>query len=310
MRDLAERIAHCGERAGVSLDAVRRLCLLEGVLRRWARSRHAGDLVLGGSLLTRSWVGLSRRTADDLDFVGLYPHDVDSTLARFREVLAGDGDDGIAYDVTSLRGEHTWEETSLPGVRVSFAGRLLDQTSELRIDVGFGYPLVPPAAPMEYACVAGPSIRVQALRPEWMVAWKLNGLFFRGRSRWLPKGLFDLYLLTSHVGLDEGWLCEGIRAAFARTTIPLERILTVLYNPGWWQKSGTRNKWERFLATVAYPVPQSLTEVAAQVARQLRPTLVRLIAFPSEATWPEDGGAHHQKAGSSCSSMTSSSRKR
>ena len=37
------------------------------MVRRWAGSRRAADLVLGGSLLTRQWVGLERRTAQDLD---------------------------------------------------------------------------------------------------------------------------------------------------------------------------------------------------------------------------------------------------
>src|SRR5262249_34348846 len=161
---------------------------------------------------------------------------------------------------------------------------------EVRIDLGFDYPLSPPAWRIDYACLVGPAVSVQALRPEWMVAWKLNGLFFRGRSRWLPKGLLDLYLLTRHVELDVDLLREGIRDAFAATAIPLERILTVVYNRSWWDKAGTRNKWGRFLESCTYPVPEGLVEVAAQVARGLQPALEQLITIPGQ-TWPEGEGA-------------------
>jgi hypothetical protein len=287
--DLAEDLARRAERAGVALEQLHRLHLLEGVVRRWAGSRHAGDLVLGGSLLTRLWVGLERRTAQDLDFVALYPHDLGSTLARFRAVLAAHAEDGASYDAEALRGEVTWEETAFRGVRVLFPGLLLGRQDEVRIDVGFGYPLSPPAWRIDYDCLVGPSVAVQALRPEWMAAWKLNGLFFRGRSRWLPKGLFDLYLLTRYVALDADLLREGIRDAFAATAIPLERIVTVVYNRSWWEKVGTRNKWERFLAGCPYPVPEGLLEVAAQVARGLRPALEGLLPLPGERAWPGGG---------------------
>jgi hypothetical protein len=288
MQDLAERLARAADDAGVPLERMHRLHLLEGVLRRWARSASAGDLVLGGSLLTRGWVGPSRRTANDLDFVGLYPHDVEGTVARFGAALAGDLGDGVEYDLDSLTGEGTWGDTTLPGVRLDFTGRLLGRNDELKLDVGFGYPLTPPARPMDYACAAGPTVRVQALRPEWMVAWKLNGLFFLGRGRWLPKGLFDLHLLTAHVALDEELLLEGISTAFERTAIPLERILTVLYRRFFWEKAGSQHRWESFREGCTYPTPESLLDMAAGVARRLRPTLGRLIEFPAEGVWPGD----------------------
>jgi hypothetical protein len=286
MSDLAERLAQKAYCSGVPLDRVLLLHQLEGVLRRWAASVRADDLVLGGSLLTQRWVGLHRRTAQDLDFVALFPHDVAAAVGCFREVLAIDLPDGVEYDPAALRGEATWQDMPFPGVRIVFPARLLGRPSEVRIDLGFGYPLIPPAWRMDYPCLLGPAASVPALRPELLAAWKLDGLFERGRSRWRAKGLFDLYLLTRYVALDRDLLLEAIRVSFASKAIPLERVLSVVYSRAWWEKEASQNKWARFRAGCGYPAPESLLEVAGFVARRLLPTLKRLLAFPADRTWP------------------------
>jgi hypothetical protein len=288
MNDLEQLLGCRAERDGLSLDGVKHLHLLQGVLRRWVRSGHVGQLVLGGGLLTQQWVGSTRRTTKDLDFVGLFPHDLGAAIERFAEILALDADDGIEFDLDTIRGEVTWPETRFPGTRSRFLARLLGEERELHIDVGFGFPLVPPVWPMDYPCLVGPGVRVPALRPELLVAWKLDGLFEHGRSRWLPKGLHDLYLLTRYRELDQTMLEDGIRASFESKSIPVERVLDMVYSRAWWEKETCQNKWSRFQATAPYPVPESLLHVASGVARALRPVLERIIVFPPDQVWLGD----------------------
>jgi hypothetical protein len=280
MNDLGEQLTRRARQQGLSLDAAKRLHLLQGVLRRWAQSCYAGALVLGGSLLTQLWVGAARRLPNDIDFTGLFSHHPDESAERFSAILRLEVDDGIELDLGSLRVETTWPESRFPGTRSRFLVRLLGEEHELSIDVGFGLPLVPPAREMDYPCLLGPILRITALRPELLLTWKLDGLFEHGRGSWLPKGLFDLDLLTRYVELNPDILEGAIRTSFEAKGIPVERVLDTIYSRAWWEKGACRNKWARFVTTAAYPVPANLIEVADAVARALRPVLERIIDFP------------------------------
>lgn len=281
MTELRDRLVSLAAETGVSPESARCRHLLHGVLRRWSKSRHAGALVLRGGLMTQLWVGPGLRETKDIDFVGLYPRDMDDTATRLREILVADGEDGIAYDPDTLRGEVIWQETEFPGLRFTLRGHLLGEERGLQIDVGFGDPIVPPARWIDYPCLIGPPARVQAVIPELLVAWKLDGLFDHGPKRWQAKDLYDLHLLTGHCTLDLPLLAEGIRVAFEAHSDPLEQVLDVVYNRSWWETESSRNKWAKFRAAAAVPVPSDLLEVATGVARALHPALARLIAFPA-----------------------------
>src|SRR5262249_6427905 len=149
------------------------------------------------------WVGPKRRMTRDVDFVGLYPLDQDASTSRLVEVLTTPAEpDGVRFDVDTLRGEVIWQETDFPGLRYFLQAELLGLEHELQIDGGFGAPIVPRAWWIDSPAVIGPPARIQAVRPELLVAWKLDGLFDHGARRWQAKDLFDLYLLTGCCALD------------------------------------------------------------------------------------------------------------
>src|SRR5262249_1614166 len=173
--------------------------ILHGVLRRWSRSVHTEDFVLRGGLMTQLWTGPSRRFTRDIDFLGLYARDPGATLNRLHYMLAVAVDDGLSFDLDSLRAAGLWQETAFAGHRLTLIVRSGgEQKRTLQIDVGFGDPLVPPAQWIDYPCLIGSPVRVQAIRPELLTAWKLHGLFERGARRWQAKDLYDLQLLTTH----------------------------------------------------------------------------------------------------------------
>ncbi|MFO0846461.1 MAG: nucleotidyl transferase AbiEii/AbiGii toxin family protein [Gemmataceae bacterium] len=269
---------------------------VEEVLLRLARSPHAGDLVLRGGVLTRVWVGEARRETRDLDFLGLFPRDLDEAARRLADVLAIDSLTGVLFGLETLRGEVIWRETAFPGLRFSVEARRardvsppvgapvtggLTPPARLQIDIGFGDPLVPPAAWLDYPTASGPA-RLLAARPELLAAWKLDGLFEHGARRWQPKDLFDLHLLTAHCHLDTDTLVEAIRVAFEAHSDPLTNVRDVVYNPAWWRTDSARAKWAKYRAASAVPVPEEVGEVAAAVARALRPAVGRLIDLPPE----------------------------
>src|SRR5262249_44053882 len=119
--------------------------------------------------------------------------------------------------------------------------------------------------------------------------WKLDGLFDHGAKRWLAKDLYDLYLLTAHVPLDEATLAEAIRVAFAAHADPLDEVRQVVYARSWWERPSAQARWEKFRSAAGVRVPADLLAVAGAVARRLRPALGRVMEFTGDE-WLGDAG--------------------
>jgi hypothetical protein len=241
---LAARAAHLGR----PQHEVVRHHVLEGVLRRLAASPHAADFVLRGSMLTRAWVAPHPRMAEDLDFVGTFPHDVAETARRFRPILDIPSDDGVSLDPESFRVQGIWLKTAFPGVRLFLTAGFGCADRQLQIDVGFNDPLVPPACRLDYPALLSESpLRLWAVRPETAVAWKLHGLAEMGPLGWRPKDLYDLSLITETTRLIDADLAPAIEAAFSSRGYSIADAVEIFTAPRWWELKSARVKWREYL---------------------------------------------------------------
>jgi hypothetical protein len=250
------------------------------ILRRLARSSQAEALVLRGGLMMRRWSGPVPRPVEDLDFLALFPFDAHDTVARLEAVLRADVEDD-GYTFGALRSEVIWAETAFPGVRVFLETRLpgVEGPFELRIDTGFGDPMDPPPAWTEYGVGEGPTARVLGCRPETLLAWKLHGLFERGKGRFRPKDLFDVYLLTRYAPLETALLPRALRLAFASRGDSLE-LMERLVSGEFGRSPWSLEKWARYRQSQPEGRPEQLADVVAAVATTLRPVWEAARALP------------------------------
>lgn len=121
-------------------------------------------------------------------------------------------------------------------------------------------------------------MRLQAVRIETMIGWKLHGLVELGAKRWRPKDLYDLMLLSTQVVLDEAELGEAIAVAFSSRNTPLQDVLEILATPAWWNTSKNRSKWRWFIRnTPTQPIPKDLVSVVAVVTGRWTSVVQELI---------------------------------
>ncbi|WP_315791273.1 nucleotidyl transferase AbiEii/AbiGii toxin family protein [Fischerella sp. JS2] len=252
MPNIKEYLLNLATATGRPSEEVLTYHLLEGVLRRVSHSIYAQDLVLRGGMLTRIWVPSGRRIAVDVDFLGLYPFDIENTQQKFQDILAAKNlADGVVFHLESLQTRGIWLNTEFPGVRVNIDAAVVDYQQNIQIDVGFGDPLVPPAMWIDYpTLLPEKAVRLQAVRPETMVGWKLHGLVEQGAKRWRPKDLYDLMLLSTQVVLNEASLGEAIAIAFSSRNTPLQEVVEILAAPQWWNNSKNRSKWKWYTRKV------------------------------------------------------------
>jgi len=238
--------------------------LLQGFVRRLARSAHAQRFVVRGSLVTAEWCP-GARPAADVDLVGTGPWDPDAARVAIREVLR-ERDDVTSFDAEIASFEVIWADTPFPGLRTKIRGSLAADgatTRELQIDLGYGDPLaVPPVA-----TTIGGDGPVLAVRPETMFGWKAHGLFEFGRGQWRAKDLYDLWLLAERVPMDGSAVVRSVEVAFASRGLPLSAADRFLFDDRWGGSRGSRRRWESFARKSGLGEAVPRIEVAVGVVR-------------------------------------------
>ncbi|BAY86817.1 hypothetical protein NIES267_63280 [Calothrix parasitica NIES-267] len=226
--------------------------LLENILRRVANSAYANQFVLRGGMLTRLWIYPEKRIAEDVDFLGLYTFDIESTKEKFINILSSTNintnlADEFIFDIDSLEVTGIWLETEYPGVRIKINAVFEDYQKKIQIDIGFGDPTVPPPQWIDYPMLTTENIQLQTVTPETMFGWKMHGLVEQEIKRWRPKDLYDLFLFTLYIELDETLVKKSIFTAFNSRNSTFEEIYYILSTPEWWDRSKNRGKWKWYI---------------------------------------------------------------
>ena len=123
---------------------------LERLLYRLSVSQHAHRYLLKGALLFSLWYDQPHRPTRDADLLGFGPDDVESAVAVFREIGSIEVDDGLVFDVTSVKGSVIRKEAGYSGVRVDLLAALDGARIALQVDIGFGDAVTPAPKLVDY----------------------------------------------------------------------------------------------------------------------------------------------------------------
>ena len=258
MKNLKNHLLKIANHTNRSLEEILNYHLLESILRRVANSAYANELVLRGGMLTRLWISPDKRIAEDVDFLGLYVFDIESTKEKFINIFSSTNintnfTDEVIFDIDSVEVTGIWLETEYPGVRININAVFEDYQKNIQIDIGFGDPMVPPPQWIDYPMLTTDKsnrynkYKLQTVTPEIMFGWKLHGLVEQGIKRWRPKDLYDLFLFTSYIELDETLVKKSIFTAFNSRNTTFEEIYYILSTPEWWDRSKNRGKWKWYI---------------------------------------------------------------
>ena len=231
------------------------------VLGRLADAPCRDSYFLRGSLLTRSWVGAERRSAQDIDLLAGYAHNPKRTMAELTAALLKQPEGPCFFGPP--RFQKTWVESDFPGLKMTLT--TADAGDVIQIDIGYGDPVI-----AEQPVQLPDGRRLRAVAPEVMFGWKLHGLY-ESDGWWRPKDLADLWLMQAHVSLSQETLRLAIAEAFSSRETPLwklHRLLTCAMG----RSAGSRRRWRALLrGAVVRQVPHDLSAVIAEVAGFLRP---------------------------------------
>lgn len=197
---------------------------LERLLYRLSVSSNKDNFLLKGALLFDLWFDVPLRPTRDIDFLGFGPAEEPLVLAAFEEMCKIECDDGIDFDIHTLKIEEIRKEANYSGLRISLMGHVDGARCPIQVDIGYGDAVTPAPELAEYPVMLSdtpmPILRVY---PRYtVIAEKFEALVSLGMINTRLKDYFDLWVILSTAELDQKLLAEAITATLARrkTTVP------------------------------------------------------------------------------------------
>ena len=229
------------------------LCLdryaVERLLYRLSLSEERDRFLLKGALLFAVWFDVPHRPTRDADFLGLGTPDAAQLADTVRGLCAHAADDGIAYDVASIRVQEIREQASYAGLRVTLRAALDNARCNLQLDVGFGDAVTPAPVEVDYPTLLNdlPRPRLRVYPRETAFAEKLEAIVLLGLANTRMKDYFDLLALAREGAMNPDTLGDAIAATFERRGTPLPEGLPQGLTTAFADDKAKRRQWTAFV---------------------------------------------------------------
>ena len=222
---------------------------LERLLCRVAASPHAERFLLKGALLFSLWYDQPHRPTRDADLLGFGPDDAQTLIATFRDIVAIDLDDGIAFDPQSVRVDSIRDDNRYGGLRVRLNGRIDNVRCALQVDVGFGDAVTPEPQTVVFPALlddlAAPMLKVYPVYT--VIAEKYHAMTILGLANSRMKDFFDIATIARRTDLDGATLARAIGATFARRGSALPTHPPVALTSQFGEADAKQRQWQAFL---------------------------------------------------------------
>ena len=265
---------------------------MERFLYRLSKSVYADRFVLKGALMLSVWNAPRWRSTMDIDLLGRTSNDVEAVIAVVREVCVQEVEpDGIAFDPSTVRGERITEAADYEGVRVRIQASLGTARVLVRVDVGFGDVVIPPAEMTEWTPILDlPAPRLLGYSKESAIAEKLETMVRFGAVNSRVKDFFDIWLLCRQFDFDGQTVGRAVEATFSQrgTEIPPTPIA---FTSSFAEDPDKIGLWRAFLRrNQLTETPTEFPELVVGIATFLTPITKALAAGePLRGVWRAPG---------------------
>lgn len=204
--------------------------VLESFLHRLTLTEHADDFVLKGGILLA--VYSARRPTKDVDMNAVSSDvTVESLADVFAVIAAVDSDDGVEFDLATIKVQEIREGGDYPGLRLRVTASVGRARTVMALDVSTGDPIVPAPRRIAVPRVIGEPIEMLGYAKETAIAEKGVTILERGitSTRW--RDYVDIVQLCEG-GYDADDLLRSARAVARYRQVTLEPVSTHLQGYG------------------------------------------------------------------------------
>lgn len=298
VRDVAasvrQRLLNLAREQGVDFNLILQRYAIERFLYRLALSSEVDRLTLKGAALFIVWAGQELRPTRDVDFLGSGPEDHAAIRTMMETICAVPcPEDGVVFDLASIRVEDIRDEQQYGGIRVRIRGNLGQARLTLQVDIGFGDAINPGREEQDYPTLLDhPAPRIWTYPRETVIAEKFEAMVRLGQANSRVKDFWDVACLARKFAFDGETLRIAIDETFRRRGSTLSDERPEALRPAYYEDSLRAQRWQEFRRQVEGidDGPARLVDVGEEVRRFLGPVCDSLIADePFARVWPAGG---------------------
>ncbi|CAM2152001.1 Nucleotidyl transferase AbiEii/AbiGii toxin family protein [Pararobbsia alpina] len=263
---------------------------IERLLFRLSKTESADRYVLKGAMLFLTWTQNAFRPTNDLDLLGHdSPEPVEIALLFTRICQVEAFDDGITFDVSSLKVTPVREANKYQGVQVTVKAILADARIHVQVDIGFGDHVHPLPARRYFPSLLAdmPSAIVLMYPPETVVAEKFEAMIRFGEHNGRVKDFHDIWVIARTFPFELGTLLQAVRGTLTRRETAMPQEMPVGLNHAFAAIVEQRGLWSGFLRrSPPTMLPPPFSELLADLRRFLGPVIAKLQqADPEQRRW-------------------------
>lgn len=246
----------------------------ERLLYRVSVSQYKDNFLLKGGSLLYAMNGLEARPTVDVDFLAdRISRDRDFLAHVFQEILDIVCDeDGVSFDVDSIRLEPITVEKKYPGTRFYFTAHMDTISYNMSVDIGFGDVVTPYPTTIDFPLLLPdiPSVNIQAYSLETVVAEKFHTMIDRDVLNSRMKDFFDCYQLLTKRDLDDETLYDAIKATFDNRGLTYNSELQ-LFTEDFSTDVARITRWKAFLKKIQWKETFDFETVMEVIRKRLQP---------------------------------------
>ena len=246
----------------------------ERLLYRVSVSQYKDNFLLKGGSLLYAMNGLEARPTVDVDFLAdRISRDRDFLAHVFQEILDIVCDeDGVSFDVDSIRLEPITVEKKYPGTRFYFTAHMDTISYNMSVDIGFGDVVTPYPTTIDFPLLLPdiPSVNIQAYSLETVVAEKFHTMIDRDVLNSRMKDFFDCYQLLTKRDLDDETLYNAIKATFDNRGLTYNSELQ-LFTEDFSTDAARITRWKAFLKKIQWKETLDFETVMEVIRERLQP---------------------------------------
>ena len=246
----------------------------ERLLYRVSVSQYKDNFLLKGGSLLYAMNGLEARPTVDVDFLAdRISRDRDFLAHVFQEILGIVCDeDGVSFDIDSIRLEPITIEKKYPGTRFYFTVHMDTISYNMSVDIGFGDVVTPYPTTIDFPLLLPdiPSVNIQAYSLETVVAEKFHTMIDRDVLNSRMKDFFDCYQLLTKRDLDDETLYDAIKATFDNRGLTYNSELQ-LFTEDFSTDTARITRWKAFLKKIQWKETLDFETVMKVIRERLQP---------------------------------------
>jgi predicted nucleotidyltransferase component of viral defense system len=246
----------------------------ERLLYRVSISQYKDNFLLKGGSLLYAFNGLETRPTVDIDFMAnRISRDRTFLTSVFKEILAIPcEEDGVTFDLNSLRVEPITVDKDYPGSRFFVTAHMDSIVYPMSMDIGFGDVVTPGPISIDYPLLLSsiPSVNIQAYSLETVIAEKFHAMIDRDVMNSRMKDFFDCYQLFTTKDIDDETLYEAIEATFDNRGLIFNPDLK-LFTDEFAQDKDRLARWQSFLKNIKRQNSLDFKTVTTTIFARLKP---------------------------------------